>query len=395
MGKKNIKKIGILNCGHIINFGSVLQSYAMEKIVMDITGRQAESIRYIQKKDIYYLIHYFPQIFDKGIAQFKMSGIKRKLYLNFFNRKLGKKCNEREKYFKRFVKKHFHLSPCYIGKKCLVREVESYDGFVLGSDQVWHPINLGSHFYTMEWIPEHIPKITYASSFGVSEISRRQQKQVGNYLNRIDKISVREQKGAEIIRGLTGRSVPVVADPTILLAEEHWKYLFETTTEKNYILCYFLGGNRAGREYAERLKEKTKMKILTIPFMDEINKIDFEFGDIQLFDIGPGEFLSYIYNADYIITDSFHGTVFSVLFKRQFVVFNRFAESEKRSTNSRIDTLLENLNLLSRRVTSSGEMDIELMDREIDYGSVSELLKIQRERSLDYLKKALETYDMV
>jgi len=270
-----------------------------------------------------------------------------------------------------------------------------YSKFVLGSDQVWHPINYGSHYYTMEWIPEQIKKITYAASFGVSNIPKYQIKGTKKFLGRIDNISVREQQGAQIVYDMINKKVPVVVDPTLLLDSDMWGGISANIQDKDYIFCYFLGDNKMAREMAIAMKKKTGKKIFSIPCMDEINLEDLKFGDKQLYDVGPSEFLSYIKNAAYVITDSFHGTVFSVLFNKQFVVYNRYNNKNKNSTNSRIDTLLLKIELENRRVLNncSTEESVNILLGAIDYSKVNFKVSELKSESIEYLKCVLKECD--
>ena len=190
--------------------------------------------------------------------------------------------------------------------------------------------------------------------------------------------------------------MPVVLDPTFLLSEIQWREIAEPIHKKGYIFCYFLGNNISARKYALQLKKETGLNIVCIPFMDEINKCDIQFGDIRLFEVNPTSFLSYIINAEYVVTDSFHGTVFSVIFQKQFVVFNRFADNRKLSTNSRIDTLLETLEITRRRIlipTTTKEA-VRIMTDEIDYKHVMKKLKELCNDSLDYLVFELKKQGM-
>ena len=270
-----------------------------------------------------------------------------------------------------------------------------YSKFVLGSDQVLHPINYGSHYYTMEWIPEQIKKITYAASFGVSNIPKYQIKGTKKFLGRIDNISVREQQGAQIVYDMINKKVPVVVDPTLLLDSDMWGGISANIQDKDYIFCYFLGDNKMAREMAIAMKKKTGKKIFSIPCMDEINLEDLKFGDKQLYDVGPSEFLSYIKNAAYVITDSFHGTVFSVLFNKQFVVYNRYNNKNKNSTNSRIDTLLLKIELENRRVLNncSTEESVNILLGAIDYSKVNFKVSELKSESIEYLKCVLKECD--
>ena len=149
------------------------------------------------------------------------------------------------------------------------------------------------------------------------------------------------------------------------------------------------------RKMANAVKNKTGKKIFSIPCMDEVNLEDLQFGDKQLYDVGPSEFLSYIKNAAYVITDSFHGTVFSVLFNKQFAVYNRYNNNNKNSTNSRIDTLLMKIELENRRILSncSTEEGTNILLSTIDYSKVNSKVSELRSGSIEYLKHVLEECD--
>lgn len=383
-----MKKIGILNCTHIKNYGSVLQSYAMELIVRKLTGYETLSVRYVEKKDIQYIRNRIPLLLDRDIVRYKAKGVKRKLYLKYWNKDLAVQCKKREEHFEEFVKSNFHFTDIYYNRNELINSTRDFSGYVLGSDQVWHPINYGSHFYTMEWIPDDVPKIVYGASFGVYRLPRNQLQGTRDFLSRIDAISVREKRGADIVKELIDREAIVVADPTLLLTTQEWDLVKkDIKLEDKYIFCYFLGDNRKAREYAQKVARKYNLKIYAVVFMDEINKIDFNFGDEQLYDIGPAEFISYIEKAEYVITDSFHGTIFSILYNKEFIVFNRFEISKGQSTNSRIDSLLGIVGLENRRKIDI--QDVETINADIDYEEVKKKIDRIQDVSIRYLKEKL------
>ena len=194
-----------------------------------------------------------------------------------------------------------------------------------------------------------------------------------------------------MIKELTGREVPTVVDPTILFTGEEWK---EIITEKKvvenekYIFCYFLGNNPEQRLEVEKLKKATGYKIVFIPHLDEFIESDIKFGDKQLYNVGPEEFVNLIRNAEYVCTDSFHGSVFSILNHKKFVTFNRFKTTDRNSRNSRIDSLLQQTNLSERRY--DGNL-VEQIVKDIDYDKVESRLTKMREKSEDYLEMALKS----
>ncbi|KGK89556.1 polysaccharide pyruvyl transferase family protein [Clostridium sp. HMP27] len=389
-------KIGVLNCFQIKNYGSVLQSYAMEKAIQNL-GYNAVSIYYNKDRGLKQYMEYLPQLMIKEVVLMKYKGVHKKLYLKFKNKELNKLILQRNLKFDKFVQNNFNCSSHYIGIDNLKKYADDFSAFVLGSDQVWHPINLGSHYYTMEWIPHNKYKITYAASFGVSYIPKIQQKATCKYLSKINSISVRENSGALIVKQFTGKDVPVVLDPTLLLPKSHWDTIARQPNmlDEKYIFCYFLGNNKFHREFAEKLKRQTGFKIITLPYMDEIVEEDFDFGDYKLFDVGPSEFLGLIKNAEYICTDSFHGTIFSILYNKKFLTFSRHVNKSKGSTNSRIDTLLDSLCLTSRKMSDT-EVKAEalsLISDDIDYNLVENKLKRLIEKSTSYLKAQLSNVE--
>ena len=202
---------------------------------------------------------------------------------------------------------------------------------------------------------------------------------------------MRETSGQKLIKNLIGRDVPVVADPTILANRRIWDDLKgDRLIKKDYIMCYFLGNNPNHRKLAEELSKKTGLPIVTLPHGDEIVKADFGFGEIKPRGVGPAEFVNLINNAKYVCTDSFHGTVFSILYKRQFMVFNRYTAdvNGKSSTNSRLSSLLNLLGLENRLYDSNKGLKQDMFEP-INFETAHKNIEKLREQSLAYLKNAL------
>lgn len=380
-------KLAIVTGYHIKNYGSALQAYATQRVINEM-GIENECIQYEKKKDIHQLL----RIFNIPLLKTKLAGIKKKIYAKKYASTLGENFKIRNKIFDEFVKNNFKISEKYYGYEELKQKIKNYDAVLLGSDQVWNPLNFGSHYYTLEFVPNEIPKIAYAPSFGVSKIPDSQRKETVNYLKRIDYISVREKKGQELIKELTGRNAQVVVDPTLLLDLKQWKTVYkeERIVNEKYIFCYFLGTNQKHRNFAKKLKEKTGYKIVTLPYMDEIVKEDFNFGDYQMYNVGPSEFLNLINNAEYVCTDSFHGTVFSILHHKKFFTFNRYEENKKASTNSRLKSLLGLLDIEERLCKSDISVE-EVMEKKIDYSKVDENLEKMKNESMNYLKESIKS----
>ena len=236
-----------------------------------------------------------------------------------------------------------------------------------------------------------MPKVAYASSFGVSQIPQFQKKATGAYLDRFYKIGVREQRGKEIVEELSHQHATVVADPTLLLSKEEWEEEISNArpNEKEpYIFCYFLGTNQDARKAVNELKKKTGLKIITIRHMDEYVPEDESFGDEAPYFVDPNDFVKYISQASYVCTDSFHCTVFSIIFHRQFMTFYRFASTSKTGRNSRIDSLFNVLGIDKEHLYKNGDVFSHIKES-INWQEVDKKLSLLRKESIDFLNNAL------
>lgn len=213
------------------------------------------------------------------------------------------------------------------------------------------------------------------------------KKRTAEFLNRIQHISVRENQGAKIVYELTGKKVPVLMDPVFAFSKEEWDEMipYESPEFENYIFCYFLGDTQEHRRAAERLAKETNCKIVTLRHLDRFVQFDEDFGDYAPYDVGPERFLNILRNAKYVCTDSFHGTAFSVIYEKKFIVFNRYTDTSQNSKNSRIDSVCENLKLSNRRYRGVDTIT-KMVTADIDYGFVNDRVDDYRKKTKEYLK---------
>ena len=384
-----MKKLGLCVRYDCDNYGSMLQIFATQKAIID-SGWTYEHIRY-DKKTLIFLLKNLTRIFNPYFMRGKILGFKKANCLKKYP-EIQQNNAKRQAMIKIFRQKYITLySPVYKGFNNLVKGADNYDAIMVGSDQLWTPAGIKSKFYNLLFVPDYIPKIAFATSFGVSNIPKSQIKETAKYLRRIDSISVREKQGAKIVKMLTGRKATVALDPTLLYTGEEWKQFFPPKRElkEKYIFAFFLGANVEHRKAVNRLAKKTGLKIVTCPFMDEFVEIDMSFGDIRKFDVDPIKFLNLIRGAEYICTDSFHGSVFSILNHKKFLTFNRFSDNEKQSRNSRIDSLFSLLGLENRRFSKSVDI-YSAINSEIDYISVDRKLEKLRKKTWSFLENALK-----
>lgn len=386
-----MKKVGVVSCYFKNNYGSMLQAYATQKI-LDNNNIPNETINISELSDFskgkkkYYL----SQVTNLKFIKAKFGMIKLKGYSKI-NKNLKKNFAIRNKKFEEF-KRNFNLTKSFNSYNEL-NEYSSkrYSDVIVGSDQLWLPVNVVSDYYTLNWVPNNINKVSYATSFGISTIPEKYKEIYSKFLKRINSISVRENNAVKLVKDVSGENAKLVCDPTLLLTKEEWMDIQteEPILNEKYIFCYFLGHNIEHRKFVERLKEKTGYKIVSINHCDEYVKYSDEFADIIPYDVGPSEFVNYIRNAEYVCTDSFHGTVFSIINNTKFFTFERFNKKSKMSTNSRVHSLLEIVDLKNRLISGTENVE-ELIKEKIDFKKVNKKLEEFRNESKEWLLKSIK-----
>ncbi len=377
-----MKQIALLSACND-NYGSLLQSCAFQHY-MSMLGIDAEIIVYTGRPFLKQIL----RLFHLPLVRMKTKAMYRDWSCRIFHSDLRRQLLRRSQRFADFRRNNLKIAPVIADRAQLLRCPDRYDVFIVGSDQLWNPINLGTDFFTLNFVPDEMLKLSYATSFGVDRIPALLTAKYRHYLQRFDEISTREKSGQIIIREIAGRDVPLVCDPTMLVDRTFWDRIKGTKSlvEGKYIFCYFIGARPDIRAYAKEIGRKTGLRIVSLPHIDEFVRADVNFGDVQLFDVGPAEFVNLIANAAYILTDSFHGTVFSVLYEKLFFTFNRFKREGAGSMNSRISSLLHVLGISERRIDVCDDVE-RVCGLTIDYDAVNRNLSGFRTHSLEYLRK--------
>lgn len=274
---------------------------------------------------------------------------------------------------KLYISYKYYASPL---TGCIPRpNKDSY--LVLGSDQIWNP--LGNNHVQLKFRLGAYSKIStlisYAASFGVSDVSDEARPIFQHYLPRLKSISVREDRGAELVKEMTGLDAAVVLDPTLMLTPRQWDTITRNFVpdDDRYVLTYFLGKpndqqEKTIREYA-RTHDCRIRRILDLR-------------DKQTYTAGPQDFVELFSKAQYVFTDSYHACCFSILYHKQFTVFNRAGMEGKANMNSRMETLFHLFDL------DSVVMDNGLAPQ-IDYHKVDQLLDQHRTESQTWLDNAI------
>ena len=362
-------KAGLVTFYHIHHYGALLQAAATERAVESLGGA-CEIIDYYvnQNNDL------FRKPTGVGSAA---ADVHTALHY--------KALRDRYQRFERFSRDHLRISGHRFESLEELRSAElPYDLILSGSDQIWNPKIFPDGRFDPVFFGAFSTrrKIAYAPSFGVPHIPEGMEEELRSYLEQFSHISVRERQGREIVKEITGKDVPVVLDPTLLLTAEQWSAMAAPLDRSGgYILCYCISKPGALAPYIQRLAEETGLPVVQLCGIRQ--KVHPKAACVL--DAGPSEFLGLFQNASYVCTNSFHGTVFSVQFQKPF--FTAVAPSELAAPeSSRTFSILSRLGLTERIIGTGATAGL---DATIDWADMDRRLRAARQSSLDYLRAAL------
>lgn len=354
------------------NYGTALQAYALAHAIRS-AGKDCEYINYTKmrrKPAILFLLRRMKQaVLRKENSEFA-----------FFNTEAFRHITSK---FHEFHEKHIPASETTYYIDTLPLSSSRYERFIVGSDQTWSPF-MNQHPYTqnfLEFCTEGAKKSAYAPSIGTLTPQPTYVSRMVKALKTFDFLSCREKANCEVLSKELKRNVEYVVDPTLLLSEVEWMQIASnsSTPQQPYILAYILGKKQCISDFAEKLGKEYSLPVYYIATRPEHLS-----HDNVLDDVGPAEFVSLIKNARYVVTDSFHGTIFSINFNVNFYSFTKRTEANAQD-NDRIPSILNEYGLSSRF-----KQDTDLtFNNNIDFTYINNLLKEQRELSLAYLKKII------
>ena len=365
-----------------MNYGGLLQAFALPFVIQKHIGIPAEQIRYSQQNTGT----------DLCTSKSKKSLSIYQLGINFFSALTSNKRSIRKESFLEFMNDIPHSRNIY-SHETIQQCNSNYEIFICGGDQIWNGEMVGEHLdvYTLQFVNQGLKKIAYSPSVAISHMSKQVEDCLGKGLLGIDRISVREKRSLDILKRLSDKKIEVVVDPVLLLTKSEW--LEQSRPAKingKYILCYLLGDSITQRKAVEIISKRLKLRIVTFPhiLVNNVRKCDLFFGDIKDYTSGPRQFLDLINNAEFVITDSFHACVFSMIFETPFIVFERNKPSEKGNMNSRIYDFLEEYHLENQLVNVEKAMNLSRIP-EVDYSFAHEHWFHRRNDSIEYLTRAL------
>lgn len=375
-----MSKTGILTFHAAYNFGSNLQAYALQNVIEKL-GHEVEIINYRPENQfgMYSLIN--TKYFNKGVVA-----------KNFFNILNAPKIIKRNKNFYTFIHEYLKLSQNeYMNKNEVEKNINKYSNIVCGSDQIW---NLSEKTYdrsTVYFLDLDVNidanTVSYAPSFGdtTKNLSQTYDEKISQYIKNFDKISLREKDAVDFFRS-KGVDADLVLDPTLLLSKEEWKKLIgEPLIKEPYIFYYSLNCKKFSIDFTNKIAEETKLPVLS-PFLHpKTIGCDMKI----LGDSGPLEFLNLLYYSKIVCTNSFHGTVFSVLFEKDFYAIFDEDENKNIIRENRKASLLEQLGLEKNISSKSNYINIDNL-KEVDYKNVKNKLDVLKKESINYLKRSLK-----
>lgn len=369
------KRFGIVSYNmycNFTNYGSALQTYALHRKVNEIAPNQIEAIvvdycpDILADKDILNPIKNMWDADEESVRMCELSMPAIRVNNDKFNEFYKKYYSISEK---KYTSENFEMS---LGD-------ENLDGYICGSDTIWCTLEFKGFedgYFGNYNVMKNSRTISYAASFGDAVFENDDLDTLKSRLKNFKAISVRENTNIELIKENVDVLVQRVLDPTLLFTKKEYEVITEKRlVEEPYILLYARRYNKAMEEYADKLAMEKNCKVVEISL--RATNAD---RHIMYYEAGVEEFLSLVKNAEYVVTNSFHGVIFSIIMHRQFSVFSR------EQADTKIDELLDNLKLSERKMITGKEQ----IDTKIDYEKVDEILDKKRKESVSYLIKALE-----
>lgn len=353
------KKIGIMTFHRAINYGAVLQCYALNKSCQKL-GFETETIDF----------NPFGHYTYRGLLKTRpMKAIARTMTFRYMNK---------------FVDDYLNPTPHTEDSEWIKKNPPKDDIVIVGSDTVWSQNVTGKylHSYLLDFLPNSITKIAYAASIGGGNDVGDAADVFKQNLVAFKAISTRERNSVNILQELSGKTVEDVCDPSLLLSQEEYSEIEKIKkTRKPYLIVFSLSGDEKVETVAKYVKKTKGLKIVNIA------PTYLKYADTNFFGLRPGEWLYLIHNASFIVTDSFHGTIFSIIYRKPFFSIKVQIQTGGRvKANGRVENLLIQTGLLERYVDNFVPVNYHI---EIDYSKVESQIEKYINRSQVWLEDAL------
>lgn len=379
-----MNKYAILTFHDAKNYGAALQMYALHKTIEKM-GYTPEILRYYDK-------NYMGAKKGRGIADIynilKANKFNMYPYLKTYNQSKQVKVK-----FSEFKEKYFNLSDrSYYNDQDLNESDQIYHGFIVGSDMVWSDIGQNLNVFFLNFT-NPMKRISYAPSItGTEKFDTLMHQNMKKWIDGIRFLSCRELSGAKYISDLTHRKPQIVLDPTLLLKKGEWIKDLELNekNEQDYILCYVFGGlSKKFKASLKKISKTKKLKIRFIPNHPQEYLEEMKNNSRPIY--GPQEFAELFLNAKYIVTNTFHGLAFSIIFEKKFILLERSTKVKMANHGERLTNLLSICKIDDKFHTENNSL--EELFKDVDYKNVSINLEKARQDSLKYLSESLKVVD--
>ena len=353
--------VSIITMTKTYNYGATMQAFALQTFLESL-GHQCTLIDHMGFGGVHRTI---------SLTDFSRSN----LYKLPYKRKL----EQGYRSFERFYDENMNMTDRYDSFESLCSNPPESDAFVTGSDQVWNPRDAKYRKFFLEFVPEGKQRVSYAASIGDAFIPEEKVEYYKTQLEKFDSISVRESQGKKLLEGLTQKEINVNCDPVFLLDVDKWRSLEKpiTTIKKPYILCYMIYMPEWYNEWIKKIKRETGFEIICVG-LDGFRRI---FCDKYIRCAGPSELLWLIDNAEFVVSSSFHGNAFSVLYGKKLISL---------PDPKRPDRIHNLLSMFGLEECELYENNPKKEAYTIDYKSIEFVMKEQRSNAYKYLSSALK-----
>lgn len=362
-------KIGIITFHSAHNYGACLQAYALQTLLNN-NGYDVN------------IIDFRNEFIDKNFRPFAIreGNIYRKIRSIAINIVCLNKNVKRYLNFKRFINSYYILTDKVTPSNLDDKLGQYFDVIITGSDQVWNPNLAGGLLdaYTLNWGCEETKRIAYAASVGDVKIVQNNVEKFRNKLKKIDNISVRETDLKKELEIILEKNINVVLDPTLLLGVDFWNSMAISGPKEKYLFAYAIGNHDIHQQFVNYVSEKMNMPVIHVERRNKYKNVL-----LNCYEAGPCEFLGLVRDSQIVITTSFHSTVFSILFHKQFWVV------PPSDTGERILELLKLVGLTNRIIGGENDFDKVDLQNSINYSEVDKKIEIAKLDSKTWLFSAI------
>ncbi len=369
-------KIATITFHHAYNFGSVLQTYALQETIKEIANELGKEIDYK-------IIDFYPVIQEELYNVFKPANSWKNIVKNIIALPYAGKLKKKNEKFEKFLTKYCNLTSRYRNADELKKKAPFADCYISGSDQIWNVRSLDfCDIYYYSFLPDGAKRISYAASLGPLKIDWKKYaaEHIKSLVEKYSFVSVRESGSKENLEAITSIECEIHIDPTLLLSANVWRKIQSKANYNNgqYILLYCLEPTKEQLDMAKAISKKLELPIIVLRYS---NKNDAFNNFIKMYDSGPEDFLSYIDHAALVLSSSFHGTAFSLVYHKPFYVFHGM-------NDHRISEILRAVDMPERSLDSIEEISKVTLDKP-NCEAIDRMLIYEQGRSKSYLKKAL------